>query len=393
MPRRRISRWCCGATCLAAVALGFQRLTDAFAPLDDVTYMLWLGPESAEARFEGLAAAYGDGATEPDQVGAKMSSRLGVEIAPTEAARLMRIAAQSGMMSDATINVYAGASPWNLTASAPVLSLRGTDPCLCRADDGGLVLFYGGAWGPPRDAVFRATAHPGARVTSYPAAARLGGEWHMASEWEGDLLLWRAVDFPGLWQEVGSVASAPQGARHPTLLEAADGRALLFAANFADELEVFVAPPGGARQLPWPPHPLSPVAQGAHRVAGAGGFFRDEDGRLYRPGQDVRIAYGLMARAWRVLDVSASAYAEDAAYASSRRLCGASGRGFDRFGGHVTSIVPAAGGGGFVGAFDGYGSELKAGDLIAMYPSFIPANTLGIARVLYAVRKLLMLVP
>lgn len=122
--------------------------------------------------------------------------------------------------------------------------------------------------------------------------------------------LYRAVDFPMSWEEVGTLLD-DVAALDSTLFRH-DGRWWLF---FADRdagprhvLEAWHAP---EIMGPWSPHAANPVKIDIHAARPAGTPFRHE-GRLYRPAQDGARSYGEAVVINRVVELSPNRFVEEA---------------------------------------------------------------------------------
>lgn len=147
---------------------------------------------------------------------------------------------------------------------------------------------------------------------SYPCLFEHGCELYMMPEaFEArKLLLYRCVSFPHEWVR-DRVLMENVTAIDPTMYRDGERWWLFFTlmeggATPDDELFLFSAPsPFG----PWVPHPMNPVAIGFAHARMAGNLFV-RDGRLYRPAQDCRAAYGSALAIQRVETLNPREYRE-----------------------------------------------------------------------------------
>jgi hypothetical protein len=111
-------------------------------------------------------------------------------------------------------------------------------------------------------------------------------------------------------------------------------------ARFKDQWWLFTSPPGNDTlrlfcasdfRGPWKEHPLSPVVNKDPRSARPAGRPFVFDGVLYRLGQDCYPTYGRGVRAFRITDISATAYSEQVV---ETPVVAASGQGWNSEGMH-----------------------------------------------------------
>ena len=147
---------------------------------------------------------------------------------------------------------------------------------------------------------------------SYPQVFAHEGEVFMLPETASArrLELYRAVDFPGLWELVATLLEGLRIA-DATLLEH-DGLLWLFAsvAEFggASQDELF-AWHGPSPRGPWTAHPANPLVSDVRAGRPAGRFVR-RGGRLYRPAQDSAAGYGSGLVWCEVLELTPQTYRE-----------------------------------------------------------------------------------
>jgi hypothetical protein len=129
---------------------------------------------------------------------------------------------------------------------------------------------------------------------SYPQVfARNGAIWMLPeASTGGQLVLYRAVDFPDRW--VAEAVLLKGEISDATLLEYGE-KLWLFATHrdgfgsTSDTLVVFSAP---ALTGPWRPHALNPILIDRRRARPGGAFIRDTAGRILLPVQDGTLGYG-----------------------------------------------------------------------------------------------------
>lgn len=149
---------------------------------------------------------------------------------------------------------------------------------------------------------------------SYPYVFEYGDEIYMMPEGSqnGDLRLYRAVEFPLRWVFHKTLISKPLVGASMVKHE---GEYWLFASNFHHfgnrkngQLEIWFAPsPLG----PWVEHPQNPILNGDSSIGARGGgtpFLHD--GELYRIGQDCGETYGRRLRVFQVVTLTKEKYHE-----------------------------------------------------------------------------------
>lgn len=254
-----------------------------------------------------------------------------------------------------SIGIYGGPSPLQLAPLAgiqnPVLTgadvtdITGdfvADPFLVRGEDEWHLFFEIGnkeqdriGWATSRnlrDWTYRQVVlcPPGVRL-SYPHVFRHEGTFYMIPESHvaGEARLYRAVDFPRTW-ELDAVL-----VREPFIVDCSPfqhaGRWWMFANGGPpvnnNTLDLYFA---DVLRGPWRKHPQSPLNTNVSEARPAGRVIQFNN-RIFRLGQDCGPAYGTAVRAYEVLELSETRYAE-------RRidppLLGPSGEGWNANGMH-----------------------------------------------------------
>ena len=145
---------------------------------------------------------------------------------------------------------------------------------------------------------------------SYPTVFRWENAIYMVPETSeaGHVRLYEASSFPDQWRWKADLLSG-DGLADPTLFRH-DGRWWMFVgkANTHDELWLYFAD-----QLagPWQSHPRNPVIRHNADLARPGGPLFTYENHLYRLAQDCRPNYGNALRAFRILQLSTTDYAEE----------------------------------------------------------------------------------
>jgi hypothetical protein len=232
-----------------------------------------------------------------------------------------------------TIGIYAGPSPFQLSAPAGV-----TNPVLTAADVTDMnvdtlahpflvatgsryYLFFtakdaktdkgGIGLAESRDGLdwkFRRTVVREPFVLSHPYVFQWRNEYYMIPEahTETSVRLYRATEFPDKWEFETDLLRGDTFIS-PTL------------ARFKDLWWMFVARSGNATlrlfyaaelKGPWTEHPLSPIVPKDLNTARPGGRPFVIDGSLYRLGQDCYPTYGNQVHAFRITEISPATYAE-----------------------------------------------------------------------------------
>ncbi len=144
-------------------------------------------------------------------------------------------------------------------------------------------------------------------VLSYPYVFKWENDYYLIPEahTETSVRLYRATNFPLEWTYEGDLISG-------------DHFISASLAHFQDRWWMFVSPEGN-RTLrlfyspelkgPWTEHPLSPIVKDDPDIARPGGRVIEIDGTLYRMGQDCDPTYGNQLHAFRITEISPTAYA------------------------------------------------------------------------------------
>lgn len=152
-----------------------------------------------------------------------------------------------------------------------------------------------------REVVLREPFH-----LSYPHVFVWQGNVYLVPESRQDraVHLYRAEDFPRGWRRVATLLRGPYA--DATLLRHRD-RWWMFAQRGLDELALFSST---RLDADWTPHPASPLWAGNRSRTRPGGRILEEDGRLVRMAQDGWPTYGHSLRAFEILRLTETEYAE-----------------------------------------------------------------------------------
>jgi len=143
---------------------------------------------------------------------------------------------------------------------------------------------------------------------SYPYVFNWQGEYYMIPEAhsETSLRLYRAVEFPDKWEYECDLLTGEHYIS-PTVLRYED-MWWLFTAKLGNEtLRLFFAE---NLKGPWTEHPMSPIVEKDLNTARPAGRPLLIDGNLYRLAQDCAPTYGYSVNAFRITELSTSAYSE-----------------------------------------------------------------------------------
>ena len=120
--------------------------------------------------------------------------------------------------------------------------------------------------------------------------------------------LYKATAFPNEWKNEGNLVEGKgEHFISPTLAHYNEWW-WMFTSNAA--LRLYYANYASDFRGPWKEHPLSPIVMKDVRTARPGGRPFTWDGALYRLGQDGYPRYGHALRAFRIAELSPTAYAE-----------------------------------------------------------------------------------
>lgn len=169
---------------------------------------------------------------------------------------------------------------------------------------------------------------------SYPFVFEWNHAWYMLPEGSasGMLTLYRAVDFPLTWTVDTKLLDG--GYVDTTLLHFSGQWWMFTTPNGSKDLLLFVA---DNLRGPWKPHPSSPLQKNNGDIARCGGRMIVYDGVPLRYTQDDDPAYGNALRAFRIIALTATNYAEEPA--SAQPILNATGRGWRAWGMHQLDPV------------------------------------------------------
>ena len=157
---------------------------------------------------------------------------------------------------------------------------------------------------------FRRTVIREPFVLAHPFVFEWQGEYYMIPEahTETSVRLYKATAFPDEWKYQGNLVEGKgEHFISPTL------------AHYNGLWWMFTSPSGNAAlrlyyasdfRGPWKEHPLSPIVKNDVRTARPGGRPFTWDGALYRLGQDGYPRYGHALRAFRIVELGPTEYAE-----------------------------------------------------------------------------------
>ena len=170
---------------------------------------------------------------------------------------------------------------------------------------------------------------------SYPFLFEFDGDRYMIPESAEArrIDLYRAVEFPGDWERVGTLMD--DVVAYDTTLVPFEGLWWMFTS--IDRLgresaisHLYLFSSDSPLSTKWEPHPMNPIVSGTAGARGAGGFI-ERDGHLLRPSQDSSRTYGGAVQLRKILTLTRADYRERPAGS----LAPAKARGF--FGLHTVS--------------------------------------------------------
>ena len=158
---------------------------------------------------------------------------------------------------------------------------------------------------------------------SYPNVFKWEGEWWMIPESAeaGELVLYRAVEFPTRWARERVLLRDVQVV-DPTPWQH-DGKWWLFAGRVGPDLhphEDLLLYSADHLTGDWHPHPLNPIVSNVTAARPAGAMLR-RSGKWYRPAQDCSIRYGYGLSLLEVLTITDSIYEERLEASASPAQC------------------------------------------------------------------------
>ncbi len=148
---------------------------------------------------------------------------------------------------------------------------------------------------------------------SYPFVLQHSGDWFCVPEQHqhDDIALYRAVDFPGFWEQCEVLVAGFPGI-DPTICQV-EGQWWMFASCAGNEMGAaessLYAFHSNSLHGPWAPHRSNPVIERRGRSRPAGRLFWSE-GRLVRPVQECVQAYGDAILFYEITALSHTEYAE-----------------------------------------------------------------------------------
>ena len=179
---------------------------------------------------------------------------------------------------------------------------------------------------------FRRTVIREPFVQSHPFVFEWQHEYYMIPEahTEHSVRLYKATSFPDEWKFTGNILEDEHGGHFisPTLAHYKGMWWLFTVASGNETLRLFYA---SELRGPWKEHPLSPIVKKDLRAARPGGRPFVMGGALYRLGQDCYPTYGRAVRAFRITEISPTAYHEEVVEPA---VVEASGNGWNSAGMH-----------------------------------------------------------
>ena len=143
---------------------------------------------------------------------------------------------------------------------------------------------------------------------SYPHVfAANGSVWMIPESWEaGAIRLYRADHFPNRWSFVGNLVEGGEFV-DPTPFHH-DGRWWMFVGDRSNgRLDLYFS---DRLESGWTAHPQNPLIENNPDVARPGGRMIEDQGRLYRVGQDAFPEYGTAVGLFEIVTLSETAYRE-----------------------------------------------------------------------------------
>ncbi len=166
---------------------------------------------------------------------------------------------------------------------------------------------------------------------SYPSVFRWQDKYFMVPESEeaGEVRLYEATSFPFQWKHTNTLLTGERLA-DPTIFQHDDRWWLFVGASYThDKLRLFMA---DDVKGPWTEHPQSPLIDNQPDIARPGGPVTEYEGQLYRLCQDCSPNYGNQLMAYRITQLTTTAYAEEPL--ESGPFLKASGKGWNAVGMH-----------------------------------------------------------
>lgn len=165
---------------------------------------------------------------------------------------------------------------------------------------------------------------------SYPYVFEWNGEHYLVPESHEDLSvrLYRATTFPSAWEYQGDLIRGYHFA-DPSVVRYHERWWLFVGTRENDALNLYYA---DSLAGPWVQHPLSPVVKGDRNRARPAGRLLVLGDTLFRFAQDDDPTYGSAVSAYRILELSPTAYREE--IVAGQPVVGASGTGWNTKGMH-----------------------------------------------------------
>lgn len=185
---------------------------------------------------------------------------------------------------------------------------------------------------------------------SYPHVFAIDGTYYMVPESSQDerVILYRADTFPGGWTEVATLLEGTF--TDPTVFRTGASWWMFATTSTEDDDDTLRLYGADDIEGPWTEHPASPLVMGDTSRARQAGAVITVDGMLVRYAQDNTDGYGRAVRAFSILELTASTYAEEEI--STIPVVEASGTGWNADGMHHISAIDM--GGTWLVATDGY---------------------------------------
>ncbi|NTU68205.1 MAG: hypothetical protein HGB02_04910 [Chlorobiaceae bacterium] len=149
---------------------------------------------------------------------------------------------------------------------------------------------------------------------SYPYVFSSDGHYYMIPECgaSGGIHLYRAVEFPERWERISTIIRGDRERKavvDPSVIRHG-GHWYLFSYGKHRSLHLFVSE---SLAGPWVEHPKSPVISGTPQFARPGGRVVAHEGCILRYAQDETPHYGSRVWAFRIVELTPTAYREAAA--------------------------------------------------------------------------------
>ena len=359
-----------------------RRLWETAAPLDDQSRPDWIDPEDdAEYRLVGPAAPCGGTSGEEQLYAAELDllESVGFVVDPDSAGpgphRIFVRRPRADQIW--SIGIYEGESPSRLVPSLrwpnPVLTRQDVadvpatfvaDPFLVLGANECLMFFEVMNWRTGKGEIGWATSQRFGpwqyqRIVleqpfhlSYPYVFEWQRDYYMVPETHQAqaVYLYRAADFPTGWVRVATLLDGAYFA--DASLFAHEGRWWMFVDASSDGAHDTLRLFGAESPLaPWREHPASPIVAGDARYARPAGRVVCRGGRPIRFAQNCSDDYGVDVRAFEILQLTPTSYAEHPL--EGNPILAASGTGWNARGMHHLDPIELPTGG-WLAAVDGW---------------------------------------